>query len=131
MKLDIAKETAASAKEDATKSVRTLQINFLLNVSKEKSSEQKEDSNKSMKQFQVNTFEQNIEKDAAASNKEDSTKDLNFFQYIYIYMKLFRGPASKTRTYVETLRIELFLRRGAHILSSSCLASKYYNNCNF
>ena len=43
--------------------------------------------------------------------KEKLQKTLQFLHIAHFsitYMKLFRGPASKTRTYVETLRIELF-----------------------
>ena len=88
-----------------------------LNVYKEKAASKKKIRPKAWKSVKSVLFELNIEKETAASNKEDSTKGLK--------RKKEKTPAYstiKTRKCVETLRIAPF----AHILTSSCLASKYY-----
>ena len=87
-----------------------------LNVYKEKAASKKKIRPKTWKSVKSILFEINIEKETAASNKEDSTKGLKKEKrkkHLHI---------ARLRPDVETLRIAPF----AHILTSYCLASKYY-----
>ena len=85
------------------------------NVYKEKAASIKKTRPKAWRSVKTILSAQNIEKETAASNKEDSTKGLK-------KKKTSAFNTIKTGKCVETLRIAPF----AHILTSYCLASKYY-----